>query len=286
MPNPLLSFAGRAARILPASVKCAFYRLGPLTRLLRDALNRAAPVGISQVQIAAGPLEGLVMALDMQVEKDYWLGTYEPDLAAAIAHFAKPGTIAYDVGANVGYNTLVLGRALGLNGQVFSFEALPENISRLKQNAALNSDVCRFTVIEKAVSDKPGEITFLVHDSDDMGKLVGSAGREEDYQQSITVTATSLDDFIYQQGNPPPSLVKMDIEGGEVLALPGMQRMLAEIQPVVLVELHGPESARAAWEMLLANSYTIHYMQAGYPQVDKLDALDWKAYLIGVPKHG
>jgi hypothetical protein len=75
----------------------------------------------------------------------------------------------------------------------------------------------------------------------------------------------------------------MDIEGGEVMALPGMARVLREAHPLMLMELHGPESARVAWEMLTAAGYTLCEMRTGYPRIPSLSALDWKAYLVALP---
>jgi hypothetical protein len=94
------------------------------------------------------------------------------------------------------------------------------------------------------------------------------------------VAGLSLDDFVYRQGNPPPQVVKMDIEGGEVLALPGMARLLAEARPLLLMELHGPQAARTAWETLNAAGYRVCRMAPDYPPVASLEALDWKAYLV------
>ncbi|MDH5506337.1 MAG: FkbM family methyltransferase, partial [Anaerolineae bacterium] len=245
MKKLFLSLAARAARLLPMPVKQALYRLGPLSGLLRGALNRAAPVGLSVVRVAAGELTGITLRLDLQSEKDYWLGTYEAELQAALRDLVRPGDVAYDVGANIGYISLMLARAVGAGGRVFAFEALPSNQERLRANLALNPEIANVTVAAKAVSGGPGEIEFHVHASGGMGKAAGSAGRQEDYQETIRVAATSLDDFVYEQGNPAPQIIKLDIEGGEVLALPGMRRLLAESRPTLLVELHGPESARA-----------------------------------------
>jgi len=77
------------------------------------------------VQVAAGGLQGLRLSLDMQTEKDYWLGTYEPELQAAVADLVKPGMQVYDVGANIGYVSLLLARRVGAAGHVYAFEALP-----------------------------------------------------------------------------------------------------------------------------------------------------------------
>ena len=271
------------ARLLPEPIKRSLYKLGPVTRLIRGTLNKAAPQGLTEVTIAAGILEGLRFKLDMQAEKDYWLGTYEPEFQAALEGLVPAGAVIYELGANVGYTSLCLGKVAGPEGKVICFEALPENQARLRENLALNPQVSRFEVVPLAVADKPGQVQFLVHASDDMGKVAGSAGREADYQETITIQATSLDDYVYNQGNPPPDAIKMDIEGGEVLALPGMARVLAEAKPLMLVELHGPESARAAWGALTGSGYTIHRMVSGFPLVEDLDGLNWKAYLIGKP---
>ncbi len=75
----------------------------------------------------------------------------------------------------------------------------------------------------------------------------------------------------------------MDIEGGEVLALPGMRRVLGEARPLLLMELHGPESCHAAWETLTAAGYQICWMRPGTPPVPSLEALGWKAYIVAKP---
>jgi FkbM family methyltransferase len=282
--KPLLSLAAFAARITPLPLKRALYRFPRLAGLIRGGLNRAAPVGLAEVVIAGGGLRGDRMSLNLQEEKDYWLGTYEPELQAAIAELVKPGVVAYDVGANIGYITLLLAHRVGETGRVFAFEALPENVERLRRNIGLNELAAVVTVVPAAVCEATRTVNFLIGPSDDMGKAEGSAGRREvTYSASITVPGLSLDDFVYAQGNPLPAVVKMDIEGGEVLALPGMRRLLDEARPLVLLELHGPEAGQAAWDCLTSAGYRIGQMKPGFPEVPGVEALDWKAYLIACP---
>ena len=280
----LLKFASFAARMLPTPLKQAIYKTGPLARWIRGLLNKAAPTGLTPVKVAAGGLAGFTLLLDMQLEKDYWLGTYEPELETALRDLVEPGMVTYDVGANIGYVTLLLARAVGERGRVFAFEALLSNVERLRANIGFNGMQARVTVVAAAVGTGSAPVRFLVHESGGMGKAEGSAGRAGQYASSITVPGISLDEFVYGQGNPPPQVVKMDIEGGEVLALPGMRRLLAEARPRMLMELHGPQSARAAWEALTAAGYQICWMKPGYPPVPSLEALDWKAYLAAKPK--
>lgn len=271
------------ARILPLPVKQALYRFPPLARLLRGSLNAAVETGLSEVEIAAGDLKDYKILLNLKAEKSRWLGTYEPELAEAARVFLEPGMTVYDVGANIGYVSLLLAHHVRPNGKVFAFEALPANVERIRRNVALNALENRITLIEAAVAERGGEITFFVHESVGMGKAAGSAGRcEEQYQAQIKVPALSLDEFVYEQGNPPPDAVKMDIEGGEVLALPGMKRILSEHHPLLFLELHGPESEQAAWRALTAAGYTLHEMSPDYPIIATPEKLGWKAYVIAV----
>jgi FkbM family methyltransferase len=281
--NPILKLASWSAHALPDPIKKGFYKVPFLATFLRRSLNKAAPQGITEVEIAGGILEGMHMALDLQSEKDYWLGTYEANLQAAARHFIQPGMTVYDVGANIGYISLMAARLNGPNGKVFSFEALPANIQRLEQNRALNQLEERISIQPAAVVAGSGPVTFFMHHSGAMGKAQGSAGREEEYQQKIEVNGLSLDNFVYGQNQPLPALVKMDIEGGEGMALEGMTRILKDAPPIFLIELHGEQAARSVWEQLSACGYSLHQMRSGYPRIASLDELDWKAYVVALP---
>ena len=283
MRRIILSLAAFTARLLPDSLKQAIYRIGPLARLIRRGLNRAAPSGLAEVKVAGGDLAGFSLQLDMQTEKDYWLGTYEPALQSALRTLIPAGAVVYDVGANIGYVSLLLAKAAGEAGRVYAFEALPDNVERLQRNLALNGIGARVQVVAKAVTGAAGPVRFLVHASGGMGKAAGSAGRDDPYSAELIVDGISLDEFVYSGHNPLPNVVKMDIEGGEVLALPGMRRVLKEARPLMLMELHGPESARAAWEELSAAGYEISWMKRGFPRVPSLEAMGWKAYIVAKP---
>jgi len=281
MSHFFLKIAAEAARSLPESWIQAIYRNPRLARLIRSRLNRAAPHGLVQVQVAAGGLEGVTLELDLQTEKDYWLGIYEPNLQRVIKDWVKPGWVVYDVGANIGYISLLLAQAVQDSGTIYAFEALPDNFTRLQKNIRLNALEDRIKAVHAAVIDASKPVTFMVGPSSGMGKVVGSAGRQEVvYAQSLTMPGISLDEYVYEAGHPAPQAVKMDIEGGEVLALPGMRRILQEAHPLMLLELHGPESSHVAAQILGDTGYRLYNMAPGYPEVSAGEGLDWKAYLI------
>ncbi|MCW5875198.1 MAG: FkbM family methyltransferase [Anaerolineales bacterium] len=275
MANPLLGLAAAAARLLPAPLKRGLYKLGPLSRWLRAALNRAAPQGLSEVSVAAGGLAGATLLLDLQSEKDYWLGTYEMELQHAIREWAKPGAVVYDLGANVGYVSLLLARAVGSQGRVFAFEPLPANQDRLRRNVELNPGL-NVRLIPGAAADRSGRAAFATHGSDDMGRL--HAGTSQPPVNTIEVETTALDDFV--KAHPAPALVKIDVEGAEVLALQGMQQLLCTHKPVLFIELHGYQAGQECWVLLQEAGYQLHWMQAGYAPIAAVGDLKKKSYVI------
>jgi FkbM family methyltransferase len=286
LKKSFISLASFLARTLPLPVKQGLYRFPLLARLIRGSINASVDEGLSVIEVAAGDLKGYQVLLNLKTEKSRWLGTYEPELQAALSEFLHPGSTVYDVGANIGYITLMMAHHVGPSGRVFAFEALPANVERIQKNISLNK-LSTVTVVSAAVTDKSGPVTFYVHESVGMGKAAGSAGRrEERYKAEISLPGLSLDEFIYGQGNPAPEAVKMDIEGGELLALPGMRRLLRETGPVLFLELHGPESEKAAWEILAECGYTLHAMQSDYPRIESPEQLGWKAYVIARKSNG
>jgi FkbM family methyltransferase len=284
MPNYIYSFAAFTARILPLPIKRLIYRLGPISRIIRKGLNAAMPKGLTSVTITSGELPPLRIAIDLQSEKSYWLGTYEPELQTAIRDLVKPGMKVYDVGANIGFFTLLFANIVGEAGKVFAFEALPGNVERLRINLALNRLEGRVSVISSAVIDGSREVNFIIGPSDNMGKVNGSAGRPMAIDtECITIPGISLDDFVYQEDHPAPQVVKMDIEGGEVLALPGMKRLLSEHHPVLFLECHDRKAIGISWEILSGQGYSIRRLQRNYPIVSMPESLDRKAYLVAFP---
>jgi FkbM family methyltransferase len=267
-------------------IKRAIYQIGPLAKVSRSLLNRFAPAGVSEVSIAGGDLVGLRLLIDLQSEKDLWLGTYEPELQAALREFARPGMVAYDVGANIGYFTLLFVKTVGSEGKVFSFEPLPANLERLRKNLAVNDLSHNVVIVPMGVGEQRGWTSFLVHQSTGMGKVMGSAGREGSYKGVIDVEIIDLDSFVFDLGNPEPDIIKIDIEGGEVLALPGMRRLLVEARPLLLMELHGEKAAQVAWDVLTTARYNLCRMKREYPRIEATEDLGWKAYVVGVPVEG
>lgn len=283
MRSPLLPLAEFAARILPAPWRSSLYRLGPLTRWMRAALNRAATAPIEEVRVASGDLAGARLSLDLKAEKSLWLGTYEPELQRAIRTFAGQGMTAYDIGANLGYTAMLMARAVGPKGRVFAFEPEPRNLSRLARHVESNPEGRRVTVVAVAVGARSGQGRLKIHRSTSMGKLVGAPGRDVPYASVVSVPLVTLDRFV-ARGGPPPHIVKIDVEGAEAQVLAGMRRILERDRPLLLIEMHGPAAAGASRRLLRRHGYCLLRMQGRYPEETSEADHPWKAYVVALPR--
>jgi FkbM family methyltransferase len=198
-----------------------------------------------------------------------------------LSSLVKPGMVIYDIGANVGYLSLLFARLCQPGGQVLAFEPVPENAERINRNTALNQLEGVIRVERLAVIDEPRTLRFFVPASGGTGKVEGAAGRREgSYVREIEVQGISLDAYLADPRNPAPDLIKIDIEGGEVLAIPGMKNLLIHKRPIVVLELHGPEAAEVAWRFLKAAGYHICYLKTGFPQVLTFEELDWMGHVV------
>ena len=142
----------------------AFYRL--LRHLLPDSLkDRFRKLGWFRsvddlIWDLPGPLSGYRMkgpgVFGTYVEKPY-----EPLVAQALCRLLQPGWVCVDVGAHLGYFTLLLAHLVGEAGHVFAFEAHPENVRWLQENVDLNTLTGRVTVENLAVSDSSEKVVQL-----------------------------------------------------------------------------------------------------------------------------
>jgi len=149
-------------------------------------------------------------------------GGYEQLTLELMRRLVKPGDTAVDIGANIGYFTLFLSRATGRGGKVYAFEPSPQNFSLLRKNLRINAHA-HAVAEEKAVADRAGQIDlYLSWRSNGQHTLFGDRKR----RRSVPVGMVSLDGYF--PPNTPVDFIKMDIEGAEVHALKGMQRVLSD----------------------------------------------------------
>jgi len=198
------------------------------------------------VPIRGGPLKGCLWGAFCGVR--YLRGNYDARYIARLRELVVPGDTFYDVGAHVGYYAVVMSRQVGPGGRVVAFEPLPINLRFLRRHLRLNR--CdNAELVEAAVGEHPGRATFAAAKGSGRGSLGAGSG--------ASVRVTRIDDVWAEGGSAPPTLIKMDIEGGELSALRGAGRTLHEHRPVVMLAVHGEDLRRDCTACLQAQGYEL-----------------------------
>ncbi len=142
----------------------------------------------------------------------------------------RPGDTVLDLGANIGYYTLLFARLVGPRGRVIAFEPDPVNFNLLKRNVRLNG-YRNVEIVNKAVTDFTGELELHLSPTNHGDHRLYNSG---DGRATVKVATTTIDDYF--NGVPPKvDLVKMDIQGSEAKAIHGMTRTLQQNHSVKLI---------------------------------------------------
>jgi FkbM family methyltransferase len=162
-------------------------------------------------------------------------GSYEPEQTRLFEEHVHPGDTVLDVGAHVGYYTVLSAVLAGGRGAVWAFEPNPANARFLRRHAEING-LRNVHVTEAAASDAEGTARFDFGTGSGTGRL--SAGG------ALEVRTIRLDDFCAARALAP-SAVKIDVEGAERAVLEGARETLARHRPVIFLSTHGREVHRA-----------------------------------------
>ncbi|MEO0076614.1 MAG: FkbM family methyltransferase [candidate division WOR-3 bacterium] len=166
-------------------------------------------------------------------------GIYEPLVTNFFLKEVKPGNIIIDVGAHIGYYTLIFAKLAGQSGEVYAFEPDPTNFAILKKNVLING-YKNVILSNKAVSNISGRIKLYVyHDHPAWHKIYDT----NDSNGYIEIESVRLDDF-FKNYNKKVDFIKMDIEGAEWLAVSGMLEFLKNQDKVKIITEYNPSKLK------------------------------------------
>lgn len=182
---------------------------------------------------------GIRMMLDPQewLQIDLMSGrATEPLTAALFEHLLHPGDVLIDVGAHVGWLTLIGAKAVGPTGIVIAIEPQPYNCDRILSNAELNG-LRNVTVVAGAIGEKPGPVQLSNQSATDKSRLTLDGPGANDTGLRFLTQLYSLSQLVELFEIPSVKLLKVDVEGFEMPVFRGAAPVLDRIQNIAFEHL-------------------------------------------------
>jgi FkbM family methyltransferase len=203
----------------------------------------------------------------------YVLGTAEPHIQEFLAQHVKKGDVVLDLGANVGFLTLVAAALTGHTGRVVSYEPFPATAAALRANVSANQ-LPFVDVVEAAVADEAGSQRLHLNSSDQDASLIG------DGNVGVDVDVVTIDSEMRRLGLTP-NVVKIDVEGAELAVIHGMRATLATARPIIVCEVHvGIANLNDPVPTALREAgYRVSWLEEGL--VDGTES--WAPHLVALP---
>jgi len=209
----------------------------PMVKRALELVNRV-PIPYHRIPVTVYGQRMVARTLDRFLALWFWkFGVFGAAEATVARRLCREGMSVLDIGANVGFYTLLFARAVGDKGHVWAFEPDPVNFGTLLRNLELNP-WRNVTAVPAAVGTATGKAS-LYRSSFHCDHRVYPT---REGQQELTVEMVSIDEFL--PAGQRIDLVKMDIQGAEGMALRGMKRTLASNPGMVILMEFWPEGLR------------------------------------------
>jgi FkbM family methyltransferase len=227
---------------------------------LQEEIYRPQLVELDTFKLYARPNDFLSGAAIIQQKQ------YEPHVTAELRRLLQPGMVLVDLGANVGYFTLLAATLVGPQGKVIAFEPNPETCVLLRQSIAVNG-LSQVELHPYAAAEKAQTFTLEAPGGGSNGRIVEFSAEARARPSLFTqIEAVALDDFLAAESRI--DVIKMDIEGAEARAVQGMGQLIRRHRPVLLLEfspslleMTSHVSPESFLDALLAHQYDLFILE-------------------------
>lgn len=205
------------------------------------------------------------MRVDWATQRAFIYGSWEPEVQRAVVSLVREGYRTFDIGAHIGYYTLILSKLVGNSGSVVAFEPLSDNFQVLRENIAVNS--CFQTEpVAKAVWHSSGQLELAVQADAAESFPRRASAMTKVGERRVLVDAVSLDD-LWANRTESVDFIKIDVEGAEEQVLRGAREMITRSHPAFLIELHhfhcSPEDSPVP-SMLASFGYRVRWLDRSH----------------------
>lgn len=165
----------------------------------------------------------------------FFRGYYEEKSINIIKKILQQGAVAFDIGANIGSHTLIMGKLVGDSGKVFAFDPHPEICKKLVDNINLNN-FKNAKVFQLALSDKIGEMTLFSHNKTALDQGTSSLYALDNLQNKFKVSVSKIDKVFGDEGLDRLDFIKIDTRGSDFPIIIGGSESIKKFTPYILFE--------------------------------------------------
>ena len=201
---------------MPAKIYNAMIKVPALKQLANSLIKSAIPDCLETEEWKL-----LLDKDDVAMSGYLALGSYEPETIRIFKESMKEGATVVDIGTNIGYYTIIAGKKVGQRGKVFGYEPNIDSFNLLQRNILINN-FDNIIPINLAISNILGKRTLYLGDN----KCTHSFADNRKTGKNEMVITDTLDNSLKKYGSPRVDVIKMDIEGAEILALEGMRETI------------------------------------------------------------
>jgi FkbM family methyltransferase len=225
--------------------------LGKLLRMPLKVIPKNAVLPILQ-----GPGRGLKWIV-RSYNHGCWLGSYDFEKQLVLREIVRPGDVVYDVGAHVGYFSIIFGKLVGASGAVYAFEPMKENYDFVLEHISINK-LTNVRAVNAGIAATSGTACFATENH--------TATYHRTDSGSVRVPVYNLEEYVRDNGLPAPNVIKMDIEGEEMYVVPSILDFVIRHRTKLLVSTHNNGSAGVLGKLLADCRYSVRPLQwASHP---------------------
>lgn len=210
--------------------------------------------------------------------------THEPVNTKLLAENLKKGMTCFDIGANIGYYTLLESKKVEDEGKIIAIEPSPINFKLLQKNIQ-NENVTNVELYQIAGGDHDGTIKFFLDPHSNLSRIISNEEKVPENGEIVEVPIKKLDSFLETSAINTLDFIRMDVEGYEFNILEGMKDTIKKFKPMIQMEVHtsllGNEKTKKLLEWFMSENYEVVYYiirQLDCPMVG--DIKDVKKYSL------
>jgi FkbM family methyltransferase len=217
-------------------------------------------------RIPFGANKGRKICTSFEMTPRVFLGIDEPHITKFAKDMIKEGDVVYDIGAHIGYTSLLFAQNLGDTGKVYAFEILPSTAELLKKTVNAN----KFNNIE-VHNTGLGLSTQTIQLIKGPTAMTDIYTTPQENERTELCKITSLDQYVKDNTLTGPSLIKIDIEGAEIDCLRGGHELINKYKPIMLIEFHDLSLLKEGYHLLESWGYSLTSQDGTTINVKQLD---------------